>query len=325
MPTDPYFDRKHKQAKPVHKDTRENEFRATQEDGRGFFPCAQRRQAGTMPAWKSTPKTRTRTRAAMQQIANRAWGARLQRKSLRRMSRKEPLKMHIVRGMPRRFTPQRRKRNSSSSASSKNSAENCRPLAQNWSRWKKRPVDTIGAGTGAQISDLGFAQKKPYDSARAKGTSAGSKKQPATAKTVFARVRKALRSAVRFAARGIYFGVRGIYQFLMKLPHRTLLIGSGAFGLVLVTVAILAIALPGKPTKAEQGEQLAAFTALETEQTALEKRGRSMERKPEMSLPTARYPRMKKAQRMSRPTRRWKRHRRRRRLPANSNRATTAR
>ncbi|MEZ4509160.1 MAG: hypothetical protein R2881_05815 [Eubacteriales bacterium] len=34
--------------------------------------------------------------------------------------------------------------------------------------------------------------------------------------------------------------------------------------------SVLAITLPGKPAQADQGEQLAAFAALDTEQTALE-------------------------------------------------------
>ena len=121
------------------------------------------------------------------------------------------------------------------------------------------------------VNDLGFVQKRSvYEPVPGKGQSKGSKNQPTTVQSVFIKIKKAILSGLRVAARGIYLGVRKIYNFLMKLPRRTLLIGSGAFGMVLISVIILAIALPGKASEAEQGEQFAAFNALETEQTALE-------------------------------------------------------
>jgi len=120
------------------------------------------------------------------------------------------------------------------------------------------------------FSNAGFSQKKPlFESDNRANRTTSSKAQPATAKSVWQKIQKALLSATRFVARGVYMGVRKLYQYLMKLPQRTLLIGSGAFGVLLVTVVILAIALPGKGTKADQDAPIAAFTALETEQTAL--------------------------------------------------------
>ena len=71
-------------------------------------------------------------------------------------------------------------------------------------------------------------------------------------------------------ARGIYLGVRGVYQYLMKLPPRRLLLASGAFGLVLITVIILAIALPGKQENTDSQQQLAAFAAEETQTAAFD-------------------------------------------------------
>ncbi|MEA4869704.1 MAG: peptidoglycan-binding protein [Christensenella sp.] len=115
------------------------------------------------------------------------------------------------------------------------------------------PQDEASLGMGMNQNELGFAQKQ--------GGSAGD---------VWEKIKKGLLKALRVVARGIYLGIRRTYQFLMKLPPRTLLIGSSALGLVLMTTIILAIALPGKASKAENAEQLAAFTALQSEPTALE-------------------------------------------------------
>ena len=134
---------------------------------------------------------------------------------------------------------------------------------------EEHPLEQANA-TQPYQNDLGFSQKKPlFESDNRANRAASSKSQPVSAKNVWEKVQKALLSATRFAARGVYVGVRKLYQFLMKLPQRTLLIGSGAFGVLLITVVVLAIALPGKATKADQDQPIAAFTALETEQTAL--------------------------------------------------------
>ena len=134
---------------------------------------------------------------------------------------------------------------------------------------EEHPLEQANA-TPPYQNDLGFSQKKPlFDGDNRVNRAASTKSQPVTAKNVWEKVQKALLSATRFAARGVYVGVRKLYQFLMKLPQRTLLIGSGAFGVLLITVVVLAIALPGKATKADQDQPIAAFTALETEQTAL--------------------------------------------------------
>ena len=134
---------------------------------------------------------------------------------------------------------------------------------------EEHPLEQASA-TPPYQNDLGFSQKKPlFDGDNRVNRAASTKSQPVTARNVWEKVQKALLSATRFAARGVYVGVRKLYQFLMKLPQRTLLIGSGAFGVLLITVVVLAIALPGKATKADQDQPIAAFTALETEQTAL--------------------------------------------------------
>jgi len=132
------------------------------------------------------------------------------------------------------------------------------------------PLNQANETRAFATADLGFSQKKPlFSQNSAVDRGPKQKAQPLTAKGILHKTQKALLKALRFVARGIYLGVRNVYQFLMKLPQRTLLIGSGAFGVLLITVVVLAIALPGKATKAEE-ETIAAFTALETEQTALE-------------------------------------------------------
>ncbi|MEA4914913.1 MAG: peptidoglycan-binding protein [Christensenella sp.] len=132
------------------------------------------------------------------------------------------------------------------------------------------PPDPVNETQAFASDDLGFSQKKQQFSMNsAKGRGPAQKAQPLTAKNILQKTQKALLTALRVIARGVYLGVRNVYHFLMKLPQRTLLIGSGAFGVLLITVVVLAFALPGKATKAEENE-IAAFTALETEQTALE-------------------------------------------------------
>ena len=135
---------------------------------------------------------------------------------------------------------------------------------------EEHPLEQVDA-TQPYAENLGFYQKKPLPDADNRASRAKStKSQPITAKSAWKKVRKALLSATRVVARGIYMGIRNLYHFLMKLPQRTLLIGSGAFGVLLVTVVVLVIALPGKADKAQQDEPIAAFTALETEQSALD-------------------------------------------------------
>ena len=139
---------------------------------------------------------------------------------------------------------------------------------------EEHPLEQTSAAqpyqSGLGFSNSGSVQKKPlFEADNRSGRAASPKSQQVTAKSVWGKVQKALLSAARFSARGVYIGVRKFYQFLMKLPQRTLLIGSGAFGVLLITVVVLAFALPGKATKADQDQPIAAFTALETEQTAL--------------------------------------------------------
>ena len=124
-------------------------------------------------------------------------------------------------------------------------------------------------GQPGVVNDLGFSQSQQNDFGAA-GQGKAQTKKPASAQGILNQIKKVLLIGVRAVARGIYIGIRKFYAFLMKLPQRTLLIGSSAFGLVLITLVVLAFALPGKAAQAQQGEQLAAFNALETEQTALE-------------------------------------------------------
>ena len=94
--------------------------------------------------------------------------------------------------------------------------------------------------------------------------------RPASAKPLGKRAKKTAVSVLRSIARGIYLFFRGIYQFLMKLPPRTLLIGSSAFGLVVLTAIILSIALPGKQASADAEQQIAAFAEGETQTAAFD-------------------------------------------------------
>ncbi|MDO4572611.1 MAG: peptidoglycan-binding protein, partial [Clostridia bacterium] len=64
----------------------------------------------------------------------------------------------------------------------------------------------------------------------------------------------------RYAARGIYYGVRAVYNFCMALPPKILLVASSAFGFLVMAVIIVAIASPGNRSSADAAETLAAFS-----------------------------------------------------------------
>lgn len=91
-----------------------------------------------------------------------------------------------------------------------------------------------------------------------------------TVKPLAKKAKKTLLSVVRTVARAVYLFIRKVYQSLMKLPPRTLLIGSGTLGLALVTAIILAIALPGKQSSEDAQQQLAAFASDETQTAAFD-------------------------------------------------------
>jgi peptidoglycan hydrolase-like protein with peptidoglycan-binding domain len=109
-------------------------------------------------------------------------------------------------------------------------------------------------------------EEKPVDDfAYSQSTRAASPVKPLAKKA-----KKTLISVLRTVARAVYLFFRKLYQYLMKLPPRTLLIGSGTLGLVLVTAIILAIALPGKQDDTQAQQQLAAFANEETQTAAFD-------------------------------------------------------
>ncbi len=91
-----------------------------------------------------------------------------------------------------------------------------------------------------------------------------SAKKPFTFKRFWKKTKRAIVSALRVMARGVYLGTRKLYTFLMGLPPRTLLIGSGAFVAVLAAIIILAVSLPGKDSGENAAQQFAALSASET-------------------------------------------------------------
>ncbi len=269
MPTDPNFDRKRTQAKPAHK-------------SQGKKSSAQKKTGAASSRAHNAAKRDEFRGEKHAQSAHAGKGGYAAERATREPREKEARKPSEYKqkkpvrdaydaryGAP--TLPKKKKKKFKIKRFFKKLGRELQAFGAKLVEVQEHPIDGINEGVGAQIEDLGFGQRRAdYDAARERSSAGGTKKQPATAKNAFSRVKKALLSALRAVARGIFLGVRRVYQYLMKLPQRTLLIGSGAFGVALITVVILAIALPGKPTKADQGEQLAAFTALETEQTALE-------------------------------------------------------
>ena len=109
-------------------------------------------------------------------------------------------------------------------------------------------------------------EEKPVDDL----TYAQNTRAAVSAKPFSEKAKKTLLSVLRTVARAVYLFVRKAYQSLMKLPPRTLLIGSGTLGLVLVVAIILAIALPGKQSSEDAQQQLAAFASDETQTAAFD-------------------------------------------------------
>ena len=269
MPTDPRFDRKHQSEKPRQKSSAKK-------------GAASQKPVAAAPSRTHASSARSAAHQGEKQKkqarADRSADAheRDPRKSRERSGRKTEYTAkkpsgdaHEVRAYAQSMPGKKRKK-FTFKRFFKKLGKNLQAFGAKLIEVEEHPMEPTGYGQLPAESGLGFTQKQPlFGTAKPNGARNG-KNEPVTAKDVLAKVKKALLTALRVIVRGVYLGVRKLYTFLMKLPQRTLLIGSGAFGLVLITVVVLAFALPGKPTKADQGEQLAAFTALETEQTALE-------------------------------------------------------
>jgi len=126
---------------------------------------------------------------------------------------------------------------------------------------KKKKKKTLKRLWKKFCKKLVVVEEKPVDDlAYSQNTRAASAAKPFAKK-----VKKTLVSVLRTVARAVYLFFRNVYKYLMKLPPRALLIGSGTFGIVLVTVIILAIALPGKKDSADAQQQVAAFASEETQ------------------------------------------------------------
>ncbi len=85
------------------------------------------------------------------------------------------------------------------------------------------------------------------------------KKKPFTLRRFFKQVKRGLIHMLRGAARGLYLGVRAIYNFCRRLPPKVLLVAGSAFGFLMIVIIIVAVASPGSRTSAEAAETLAAF------------------------------------------------------------------
>ena len=88
-------------------------------------------------------------------------------------------------------------------------------------------------------------------------------------------LRRLLKKTGQACSRGLRAGAKGLYRgyaFLMKLPKKTLLIGGGALGTLIIAVIILAVALPKKSavsgtTLEGMGGNLAAASLTASDQT----------------------------------------------------------
>ena len=269
MPTDPYFDRKHQQAKPAQKNKTKHGA-STQKSAKSASSHAY--ASSVRSAERHEDKHKKKTHAEHSAYAQERDPRKNREASEYRAdyTAKKPARDAYDARSYAQSVPKKKKKKFKFKRFFKKLSKNLQAFGAKLIEVEEHPEEPVGYESQTAGNDLGFAQKKSiFDAPKTTGKKNG-KNEPVSAKNVLEKVKNALLAALRSVARGIYLGVRKIYGFLMKLPQRTLLIGTGAFGLVLITVVVLAITLPGKATKADQGEQLAAFTALETEQTALE-------------------------------------------------------
>jgi peptidoglycan hydrolase-like protein with peptidoglycan-binding domain len=270
VPTDPNFDRKHTQAKPAHPAQKKKSAAHNQRNGAAVSLKAdnlyreERRGEKRIDHAQSskggysakTDAHKSREKDARKQTASAA---------------KKPVRETYDARYGAQAMPKKKKKKFKLKRFFKKIGKELAAFGTKLVEVEEIPVQEPAFDADITAGDLGFAQSKPlFDTSRAKAPGKGNSDSKQMVESVWGGVKKALRSALRVVARGIYLGIRRVYAFLMKLPQRTLLIGSGAFGLVLITVVVLAFALPGKPSRAEEGEQLAAFTALESEESALD-------------------------------------------------------
>jgi peptidoglycan hydrolase-like protein with peptidoglycan-binding domain len=269
VPTDPRFDRKHQLAKPAQKSPAKksaaSQKSAAAASSRTHASSAQSAAQHGEKHKKQAPANRSGNTQERDPRKSREVSERRTEHTA-----KKPLSSAYEARAYTPSIPKKKKKKFTFKRFFKKLGKNLQAFGAKLIEVEEHPEEPMGYAQPLAAGDLGFAQKQPqFGTTKPTSTKSG-KNEHGTAENILPKVKKALLTALRVAARGIYLGVRKVYAFLMKLPQRTLLIGSGAFGLVLITVVVLAIALPGKATKADQGEQLAAFTALETEQTALE-------------------------------------------------------
>ena len=273
MPTDPYFDRKHSQGRPENK--QQSSYSGT---ASGKKSGAAASHTHTSSHKHAAPYREERVPQKSEKNAQSYKNAYAAERDPRRTREPEGRKTAEYSNLKpvkdsyetRYAQPKKKKKKFKFKRFFKKLGKELQAFGAKLIEVEEHPLEQVNAAQPYAV-DPRATQKKPYlDTDDHKDRVKGQKAQPLTAKSAWKKVKKALLTATRVVARGIYMGVRRVYQFLMKLPQRTLLIGSGAFGVLLITVVVLAFALPGKATKAEQDETIAAFTALETEQTAQE-------------------------------------------------------
>jgi len=290
VPTDPRLDRKHPQAKPAHQSSHKKSSaqqktagaassRALSEKRRDDFhsdksakhiqPSRTDERRGDRPAKKPQSE---RSSVAQERDARKARDSAEYRAAhaAKHASAAKPARDSFDPRYGQAGVPKKKKKKFKLKRFLKNLGKEIAAFGAKLVEVEEHPVEQQVYAQQYGANELGFAQNQPLFDSAAKGGKRPSAKQSATAQTIFRKIKNGFLKGVRVVARGIFLGIRRLYTFLMKLPQRTLLIGSSAFGLLLITAVVLAIALPGKPSEAAQGEQLAAFNALETEQAVLD-------------------------------------------------------
>ena len=259
MPTDPHSTRKPVQGKPAHKKghtAQGNPARGAQHQAHGADKTKSK-SAAKSSDYRSDHKSdyRSEKKPRRDGDSHAAADLRVQREKRAQYAESRPAKKLADDTYEQRYAaPRKKKKKFKFKRFFKKLGKQIAAFSTKLVQIEELPPEEMARDAAMGRNDLGL----------------GKKDNSSSAQQVLKKVKKGLLKALRVVARGIYLGIRRSYQYLSKLPPRALLIGSSALGFVLITTIVLAIALPGKDSKAESADQLAAFTALQSEPTAID-------------------------------------------------------
>lgn len=134
--------------------------------------------------------------------------------------------------------------------------------------WKAlSPKDAYGFTDTRQAAGASKTHTRGANAAYDSGASVGMRSNQ-SAGNGKSKAKRTLKRVLRQAARGIFYALQAVKNFCLSLPPRILLVASSAFGFLVLTIIIVAIALPNNHrTSANAAETLAALSEQEQTET----------------------------------------------------------